>query len=276
MSVDIVQAAYMKSKFDLDIYYEHYPNQGKKTLILIHGLFSSTFSYRKLIPLLKQDFNLIAIDLPPFGQSEKSNTFIYSYRNMAKIIIELAGHLQIQHAILVGHSMGGQIALYAASERPDLFEKAVLLCSSGYLNKSKRSLVYSTYIPYFYLYLKRKLLKQGIMKNLTAVVHDHSIIDQEMVDGYLKPFSDDQIFRGIFRLIRHREGDLTSDVLKKMETPVLLIWGEEDRIVPIQIGERLHKDLPNSTLHALKKTGHLVPEENPVFVSDQIGHFSLS
>ncbi|WP_438801033.1 alpha/beta fold hydrolase [Bacillus pumilus] len=274
--MDIVQPAYMKSKFGLDIYYEHYPNQGKKTLILIHGLFSSTFSYRKLIPLLKQDFNLIAIDLPPFGQSEKSNTFIYSYRNMAKIIIELAGHLQIQHAILVGHSMGGQIALYAASERPDLFEKAVLLCSSGYLNKSKRLLVYSTYIPYFYLYLKRKLLKQGIMKNLTAVVHDHSIIDQEMVDGYLKPFSDDQIFRGIFRLIRHREGDLTSDVLKKMETPVLLIWGEEDRIVPIQIGERLNKDLPNSTLHALKKTGHLVPEENPVFVSDQIGHFSLS
>ncbi|MBR3205429.1 MAG: alpha/beta hydrolase, partial [Bacillus sp. (in: Bacteria)] len=100
--------------------------------------------------------------------------------------------------------------------------------------------------------------------------------DQEMVDGYLKPFSDDLIFRGIFRLIRHREGDLTSDVLKKMETPVLLIWGEEDRIVPIQIGERLHKDLPNSTLHALKKTGHLIPEENPVFVSDQIGHFSLS
>ncbi|AVM25214.1 alpha/beta fold hydrolase [Bacillus pumilus] len=274
--MDIVQPAYMKSKFGLDIYYEHYPNKGKKTLILIHGLFSSTFSYRKLIPLLKQDFNLIAIDLPPFGQSEKSNTFIYSYRNMGKIIIELAGYLQIQHAILVGHSMGGQIALYAASERPDLFEKAVLLCSSGYLNKSKRSLVYSTYIPYFYLYLKRKLLKQGIMKNLTAVVHDHSIIDQEMVDGYLKPFSNDQIFRGIFRLIRHREGDLTSDILKKMETPVLLIWGEEDRIVPIHIGERLHKDLPNSTLHALKKTGHLIPEENPVFVSDQIGHFSLS
>ncbi|MDG3045421.1 hypothetical protein OE903_22165 [Bacillus sp. B6(2022)] len=65
------------------------------------------------------------------------------------------------------------------------------------------------------------------MKNLTAVVHDHSIIDQEMVDGYLKPFSDDQIFRGIFRLIRHREGDLASDVLKKMETPVLLIWGRK-------------------------------------------------
>ncbi|MFP3324821.1 alpha/beta fold hydrolase, partial [Planococcus sp. SIMBA_160] len=111
--MDIVQPAYMKSKFGLDIYYEHYPNVGKKTLILIHGLFSSTFSYRKLIPLLKQDFNLIAIDLPPFGQSEKSNTFIYSYRNMGKIIIELAGYLQIQHAILVGHSMGGQIALYA-------------------------------------------------------------------------------------------------------------------------------------------------------------------
>ncbi|MGE6629880.1 alpha/beta fold hydrolase [Bacillus sp. NPDC077027] len=274
--MDIIQPAFMKSKFGLNIYYEHYPNEGKKTLILLHGLFSSTFSYRKLIPLLKKDFDLIAIDLPPFGQSEKSNKFIYSYRNMAKIVIELTDYLKVKRAIIVGHSMGGQIALYATTERPDLFEKAVLLCSSGYLNKSKRSLVYSTYIPYFYLILKRQLLKQGIMKNLTAVVHDHSIIDQEMIDGYLRPFDDDKIFRGLLRFVRHREGDLTSDVLKKVETPVLLIWGEEDRIVPLQIGERLHKDLRYSTLHALKKTGHLIPEENPVFVSDQIGNFSLS
>ncbi|MDG3045422.1 alpha/beta fold hydrolase [Bacillus sp. B6(2022)] len=129
--MDIVQPSYMKSKFGLDIYYEHYPNEGKKTLILIHGLFSSTFSYRKLIPLLKQDFNLIAIDLPPFGQSEKSNTFIYSYRNMAKIIIELAGYLQIQHAILVGHSMGDKLLYMLHLSVPTYLKKLFFCAAQG-------------------------------------------------------------------------------------------------------------------------------------------------
>ncbi|ASB90544.1 Haloalkane dehalogenase [Bacillus sonorensis] len=260
----------------VDIYYEHYENPGKTTLILLHGFLSSSFCYRKIIPLLKDEFNLIAIDLPPFGQSEKSQTFIYSYQNMARVVIELVEGLNIKEAVLVGHSMGGQISLYAVREKPELFQKIVLLCSSGYLKRSPRSLIFGSHIPYFYLYIKRWLAKQGVLKNLKNVVYDSSLIDQEMIDGYLKPFLDDQIFRALARLIRHREGDLTPDDLKKIETPSLLIWGEEDRIVPVQIGKRLHQDLPDSRFFSLKDTGHLVPEENPDYVSDKIGEFILT
>ncbi len=112
-----------------------------------------------------------------------------------------------------------------------------------------------------------------MLKNLLNVVHDRTLIDQEMIDGYEKPFTDRQIFKAMTRFIRHREGDLEPEDLKKVQNPALLIWGEEDRVVPVSVGKRLHDDLPDSILYSLKDTGHLVPEERPEFVSERIFEF---
>src|SRR4051794_33015630 len=143
----------------VNVHYEVYEKKTPKpTLVLIHGFLSSTFCYRRIIPLLENDFNIIAIDLPPFGKTEKSTKFIHSYKNMAKVVIELIEGLQIKRAYLVGHSMGGQVSLIAAKERPDLFEKVVLLCSSGYMKRISPSLKIGSYLPYFYLVLKHWLV----------------------------------------------------------------------------------------------------------------------
>ena len=259
----------------LNIHYEFYQNVSKSspTIILIHGFLSSTFSYRRLIPLLNKEFSVLALDLPPFGQSEKSTSFTYSYKNMAAIIEELIVRLQLYKVILVGHSMGGQIALNVANQRPDLVEKIVLLSSSGYMKRSPASLIYSSYIPFFHRYVKRFLGKQGVDRNLFNVVHDHSLIDEEMRSGYLQPFNDDKIFMALTRMIRHREGDLESEVLQQIQTPSLLIWGQEDRVVPVAIGKKLHQDLLNSTFISFANTGHLVPEEKPLDVYENILYF---
>ncbi|MDP4164606.1 MAG: alpha/beta hydrolase, partial [Bacillota bacterium] len=81
--------------------------------------------------------------------------------------------------------------------------------------------------------------------------------------GYLQPFLEDDIFIALTRMIRDREGDLPSRVLNRINTKCLLIWGEHDKIVPLQVGKRLNEDLKNSELVILKETGHLVPEERP-------------
>ncbi|WP_316274146.1 alpha/beta fold hydrolase [Bacillus halotolerans] len=255
------------------VYYEHYQNPGKQTIVCVHGFLSSAFSFRKLIPLLRDQYDIIALDLPPFGQSEKSRTFIYTYQNLAMLIIGLLEHLQVKQAALVGHSMGGQISLSAALLKPELFSKIVLLCSSGYLKRSHPTIIFGTHLPYFHLYIKRWLSKEGVMKNLLNVVHNKSLIDEVMIDGYGKPFQDEQIFKAMTRFIRHREGDLQSEELKKISKPALLIWGEEDKVVPLKIGERLNRDLPDSKLYSLRETGHLVPEERPEFVSERIAEF---
>ncbi|WP_425481235.1 alpha/beta fold hydrolase [Metabacillus lacus] len=260
----------------IDVHYELYDRHSSKpVMVLIHGFLSSTFSYRRLIPLLMNEYRIIAIDLPPFGKSEKSLKFVYSYRNMAKVVIEVLERLQVKKAVLVGHSMGGQISLIAAKENPELFDKVVLLCSSSYMKRVHPYLILGSYIPYFHLYLKQWLAVQGVWKNLCNVVYDRSMIDQEMMDGYMQPFHDDRIFMALTRLIRDREGDMDPFELKKIETPSLLIWGEEDKVVPVSVGRRLSKDLPNATFYSLKQTGHLVPEEKPDYVSERIFNFCV-
>ncbi|WP_078379220.1 alpha/beta fold hydrolase [Sutcliffiella halmapala] len=262
----------------INVFYEFYHDSNtnittKPTLVMIHGFLSSSFSFRRLIPLLTKEYTILAIDLPPFGKSEKSKKFVYSYENLAKVVIALLKKLEIRRTVLIGHSMGGQIALNVSNQKPELVEKVVLLCSSGYLKRLPPSIIYSSKMPYFYLYLKYKLAKQGPLHNLLNVVYDHSLIDDEMIEGYTKPFYDDQIFHALTRMIRDREGDLATDILKKIETPSLLIWGEEDKVVPVAIGRRLNKDLPNSDLITYKKTGHLLPEEKPEHVRDNILNF---
>ncbi|WP_456277857.1 alpha/beta fold hydrolase [Bacillus sp. AK128] len=258
-----------------NIYYETYssPSTEQPTIVLIHGFLSSTFSFRRLIPLLTRDYNVIAIDFPPFGKSDKSRKFVYTFQNIASMVIMLLETLQINKPILVGHSMGGQLCLQIIKQRPELVDQAVLLCSSSYLERSKWSIRVLTYIPFFHLYLKRWLAKKGVRRNLLNVVYDSSMIDEEMMRGYEQPFMNELIFPGLARLIRHREEDLCSEELQQIDTECLLIWGKEDKVVPLKIGKRLNEDLPNSKLIVIDRAGHLIPEEKPNLIYSYIRQF---
>ncbi|MBN8193530.1 alpha/beta hydrolase [Bacillus sp. NTK074B] len=257
-----------------NVYFEHYPHPtATETFVLLHGFLSSTFSFRRLTPLLKENYNVISIDLPPFGNSGKNNRFIYSYDNLANTVIALLHQLKVSNVHLMGHSMGGQIALNVMKKAPSLVEKGVLLCSSGYLKRMNWPVTLLSRMPFFHLYVKLWLTRSGVRNNLENVVHDASMIDDEMMFGYLKPFLEDDIFKALTRMIRDREGDLSVNQLHNIQTPCLLVWGEHDRVVPLSTGLRLKQDIPNSKLVVLKETGHLVPEEKPSEVLEHIHAF---
>lgn len=253
-----------KAVNNIDVYYEFYPNQtADKTFVLLHGFLSSTFTFRHLISLLKKEYQVLSVDLPPFGKSAKCSRYVYSYKNLAQTVIELIETLGLSNIIFIGHSMGGQIVLNILNLRQELADKAILLCSSAYLKRAKLPLILTSYLPYFHRFVKYYFARTGVEKNLQAALYNHSIINDEMIRGYLQPFLQDEIFVALTRMIRDREGDLPADVLKKIETPCLLIWGDHDKSVPLQIGEKLKNDLVNSELVILKETGHALPEERP-------------
>ena len=268
--------AYRKEINGIEIYYEYYHHSANsKTIVLIHGFLSSSFSFRRLHPFLKQDFNIISIDMPPFGKSGKLTTFSYSYENVAKTVISLINSLQLKDVILIGHSLGGQLCLHISHLQPDFADKTILLCSSAYLKRPKTSLILLSYLPFFHIAVKKQLARSGLLENLQKVVYDHSLIDDEMMTGYLQPFLEEDIFRALTRMIRDRENDLSCQQLKEISTPCLLIWGEHDRVVPVSVGNRLNQDLKNSELIVLKETGHLVPEERPEDIYTHIKQFLL-
>lgn len=258
---------------DLHFEYDRHPSSSQ-TIVLIHGFLSSLFSYRHLVPFLKKEFSVVSIDLPPFGKSVHSRRFKYSYKNLAKTVVTLLETLQISDYTIVGHSLGGQIALNILYHFPGRAKNAVLLSSSSYLNKTKNSQVLASYLPFFPFLVKRYLARSGLEKNLQLVVFDQSLIDDEMRQGYMAPFlNNNQIFRGLTHLLRDREGDLLPEALHQIQTPILMIWGRHDRVVPLQVGKRLKKDLIHSQLIILEDTGHLVPEERPEEVFQHMSRF---
>lgn len=256
------------------VFYEESENiERKPTIILLHGFLSSSFSFRRLVPYLTDDYHIISVDMPPFGKSDKSKRYFYSYKNIAETVHQLTDSLGIERFSLIGHSMGGQIALNMMHQKPNKIERGILLASSSYYKRAKKHHILASYLPFFSYFVKHYLSKTGVVGNLKSVVYDQSLIDETMIRGYAEQFEDQRIFPALARMIRHREGDLPEGTLRKIKTPCLLIWGEYDRIVPVQIGERLVQDLPNSKLVVLKNAGHLIPEERPMEVYKQIRKF---
>lgn len=250
----------------IDIYYEFYQHPSpKKTIFFIHGFLSSCFCFRQLIPQFLDHYQIINVDMPPFGKSGKSKKYLYSYKNIASTMLALLDYLKIEKAILIGHSMGGQICLNMIHEQPERFEKSVLLAASSYLKKAHIWAIALSYLPFSNRLVKKHLIRTGgIQGNLEQVVYRPSSITEEMKDGYSQPFlNDDGIFHALAKVLRDREGDLSPEILQTIQTPCLLIWGEADKIVPLSVGQRLAHDLPNAKLVVFKETGHLTPEEKP-------------
>ncbi|MFS0672226.1 alpha/beta fold hydrolase [Ornithinibacillus sp. 179-J 7C1 HS] len=258
---------------DTNIYCE-YVIQDKPTIFLIHGFVASTYTFNRLKPLLAEQYSVIAIDLPGFGKSEKSTIFTYSYENYAKLVLECLNYFDINEAYIAGHSMGGQIALFAAKNSPKRVKKLILFCSSGYLPRAKNYMIYSTYLPFFYVFAKRKINGQSVVRNLKNVFYDHSLITKDQIEEYGRPLHDKNFPKSLVRLLRHREGDLKSEELNTITTPALLVWGKEDKVVPLVIGRKLANDLPNAKLISYEKSGHLITEEKPHQLYSQILSFT--
>ncbi len=257
---------------NMDIYCE-YILHNKPPIIFIHGFVSSVYTFRRIIPLLSKHFSIIAIDLPGFGRSVKSISFIYTYENYGKLIAACIEHFQLEKAFLVGHSMGGQIALNTTKIVPERIDKLVLLSSSGYLDKAKRWQRYCSYLPFCEIAVNYVLNKKSVPDNLKNVFYDHSLISEDLIEEFGRPLKEKNFNKSMMRLLRYREGDLTSEQLKSIDKSILLIWGREDNVVPFHIGMKLKEDLPNSELIAYDKTGHLITEERAEAVSEQIFTF---
>ncbi len=255
----------------INLYCEHLIND-KPPILLIHGFVSSMYTFRRIIPLLMKQYSIIAVDLPGFGKSEKSTSFIYTLENYATLMLECVKQFGIPSINIAAHSMGGQIALNMARIAPEKVNRLVLLCSSGYISRAKRPLIYSSYLPFFEKFVRYYVGRKDVRAELRNVFFNQHLIDEELVLEFGKPLAEKDFCKALIRLLRHREGDLLPQQLKGIDIPTLLIWGTEDRVVPIGVGHRLVEDLPNASLKTYNQTGHLITEERPEEIYEDILH----
>jgi pimeloyl-ACP methyl ester carboxylesterase len=249
----------------------YYYEEGKgPPLLLIHGFGASTYTWRHVAPELAKSYRVIAVDLKGFGQSDKPFDGRYSVYDQAELLAQMIEDKDLRDLTLVGHSFGGGVALLLALEAKQRLDgritRLVLL----------DSIAYPQNIPVFFRLLDVPLVSQLGVRMVPPSVQarvalqiayfDDSKIDPEEIELYAAPLKTAAGKHAIIHSARQivpEDIDALSERYKTIELPTLILWCDHDRIVPLEVGIKLRRTLPNSTLRLIEDCGHMPQEEQP-------------
>ncbi|HEY9263488.1 MAG TPA: alpha/beta fold hydrolase [Mycobacterium sp.] len=254
---------------------------GEETLLLIHGMAGSSETWRAVIPQLSKKYRVIAPDLLGHGQSAKPRSD-YSLGAFAVLLRDLLDELGISRATVVGQSLGGGVAMQFAYQHPDFCQRLVLISSGGLgpdvgwtlrlLSAPGAELLLPVIAPPPVVTAGNKLRSWlaagGIQSPRGAEMWSaySSLADSQTRQAFLKTLRSVVDYRGQSVSALNRL-HLTSDL------PTMVIWGDQDRIIPIEHGYAVHEARPGCRLEVLTGVGHFPHVERPSEVADLIEDF---
>ncbi|MHA1517211.1 MAG: alpha/beta fold hydrolase [Alphaproteobacteria bacterium] len=249
-------------------------------LLLIHGFGSSTYTWRKIAPALASNHRIIAVDLKGFGRSDKPFDEQYSVFDQAALLKQLIIDQDLRNLTLIGHSFGGGVALVLAlDEDPRLkgrITKLVLLDTIAYAQDIP--VAFKMLEMPFVSHVGVRMLPPSVQARIALRIAylDNSKIDDEEVERYAAPLRTAAGKHAIIHSARQiMPEDLAelSERFKSITMPTLIAWCDYDRIVPLEVGLKLRRTLPNSTLKIVEGCGHMPQEEQPEATLSLIENF---
>jgi pimeloyl-ACP methyl ester carboxylesterase len=256
-------------------------NQNPPVLFL-HGFGSSLLQWQENLSPLSQFHTVYAVDLVGFGASEKADT-AYKIGLWVDQIYDFWRTFIGRPVVLVGHSLGALVSLTAAVAYPDMVQNLVLLtlpaARQELLNSSLQSfvgeiesfLISPIIIQPLFRLIRRPRVVRSILK---AVYIDQERVTAELVDNFLQPGLDRGASRAFYRLSKARtQNDFsakTRDLLPQVNAPILLIWGEKDRVIPLTWGRQLPELNPDLKLVEIPNAGHCPYDECADCVNTEI------
>ncbi len=246
----------MESKFietkSCHLHYFEYPHPSPKgTIVLVHGLGTSSSTWLKVLPVLIRNHRVIALDLPGFGFSDlksgKSFCSLSEHRAALTTLVDYA----VQDAFtLVGQSFGGWICVQYAAEHPQRVEHLILINTAG--------------IYYRGVEFLREIF------TIETVADTRRLLNAlwYRYPWYFKPFT-----RAIFRELSHRNmndivnsieaKDFLTEELSQLRTPVSVIWGKEDKAISWVAVDVIKRLAPQSNVYFIDRCGHVPQLERP-------------
>jgi pimeloyl-ACP methyl ester carboxylesterase len=243
----------------------------RETFLLLHGFGGSSFSWREWAPALAARGHVVVVDLKGFGRAPKPADGAYAPRDHASALMRLIEELDLRRITLVGHSMGGGIALQVALGLRDAGEAArlhrlVLVAGAAYRQRLPPFVALARH-PRATRVLMRLLGPDLVISQaLRSMVFEWGSITGDQIRGYAEPMGSRESVDAILCTGRQIVPDDLDDVAARygeIVAPTLLLWGRQDRVVPPWVGERLSRTIRGSTLRILERCGHLPQEEAP-------------
>lgn len=240
-------------------------------LLLIHGIAGSVENWQEVIEPLAQRHTVVAPSLPGHGRSAPG-AGDYSLGALAAGLRDLLVALGYERATLVGHSLGGGIAMQFAYQFPEITERLALV-SSGGLGPEVSAVLRAAALPGAGLFIGvtatlGSTVGSQVARGLAVVGLRPTIDVAEVARGYASLVDHDRrvAFLSTLRGVVGTGGQRVSarDRFYLAEgMPVLIIWGARDRIVPVRHGEEAHAAIPGSRLEVFDNVGHLPQLEAP-------------
>jgi pimeloyl-ACP methyl ester carboxylesterase len=261
------------SFIDIDGRSIHYVQAGQgDSVVLIHGWNGSTFDLRYVIPELAQRYRVVAIDLLGYGYSARPADGDYSVAGQGELVDRMMDRLGIKRAVVLGHSMGGAIAMWLALHYPERVQRLILVDSATVKEMSRGrnwGLVLRPLLPLLAPVLLRKRI---VRRGLRSAVHDPARVTPETLEGHLRLLRMKGHLRAQAKQLSDRRRDEAFDA-GQVRQPTLILWGEHDRWIPLSTGEELARLIPNARLVAIRSAGHLPLEEQPALCNRELLQF---
>lgn len=199
-------------------------------LVLIHGYGTSGYIWQRVWPYLSEHYTVVIVDLPGYGRSTYAG--VWQLRAMAPLLASLLQRLHLSQVSLLGHSMGGAIAVHLTDYAPEMVERLVLINSAG-------------------LPLQANLSALALRSLRSLLQREGGGYPPRLVLDVLRPHVR-LLWRGAQEMMR---SDFRSE-LARVKAPTLIIWGERDLLLPLQLGYDLNTSIPHSQLVVFPQSGH--------------------
>jgi pimeloyl-ACP methyl ester carboxylesterase len=231
-------------------------------ILLLHGFGSSLETFDAWAAALAPQYRVIRLDLPGFGLTGADPTGDYSDARSMKILAALLDHLGVARASVIGNSMGGRLAWMFAATHPDRVDKLILISPDGF---ASTGFEYgrAPAVPLMLRALPYTLPKSMLRATLAPAYAD----PERLSDAVVTRYWDFMRAPGVRQAVIDRTAQTVLQdpvpLLRKIEAPTLLLWGEKDAMIPISNSADYLAAIPHATLVRLPDLGHVPFEELP-------------
>ncbi|MBQ8863972.1 MAG: alpha/beta hydrolase [Rikenellaceae bacterium] len=227
--------------------------RGDKTVVLLHGYLESLNVWDELTDLIKKQVRVIALDLPGHGVSEVVGE-VHTMDFLADVVADVLRQQEVERATIVGHSMGGYVAVAMLERHPEMVEGIVMMHSTPYADSEEKRTNREREI---------KLIQSGKKDTLAALTPQQGFASDNVkyfradIEGLAEQIylTDDE---GICALLRGMmERPDRSKVLSQSKCPKLLVYGAKDNYISREVAERVIAENPDAQVVWLENSGHM-------------------
>ncbi len=254
--------------------------QGEPVYVLLHGFGASLYSWQSVMEPFSQQGTVIAFDRPAFGLTERPLRWEgqnpYSPEAQIALVVGLLDHFAVEQAILVGNSAGGTVAMQVALAYPERVSALILVDPAVYAGGGApawiRPLLGTPQMRHLGPLVARQIQTRG-PQLIELAWHDPSRLAPEKIALYQKPLQVENWDKALWEFTLASQSSGLADRLAEFTLPVLVITGDDDRIVPTADSIRLAGELPAASLVVIPQAGHVPHEERPDLFMQAVNEF---